>query len=124
LFLLAKSYFCTRTQTTSCTSQGCFITPSASCIGNLPTVIKPGGAQQVIDASQVGKWIALAGIGLVLAGALIWLAGQWGLPLGRLPGDIHVERKRFSFQFPLGTCIVLSILLTLAINLIVWLFKR
>ena len=77
-----------------------------------------------MDASQIGKWIVLAGIGLVLAGGLLWLAGRWGVPLGRLPGDIHVERERFSFHFPLGTCIVLSILLTLAINLFIRFINR
>ena len=77
-----------------------------------------------MDMSHIGKWIVLAGIGLVIAGGLIWLAGRWGVPLGRLPGDIHVERERFSFHFPLGTCIVLSVLVTLVINLIIRLMNR
>jgi hypothetical protein len=42
------------------------------------------------------------------------------LPLGRLPGDIHVVRDGFSFSFPIVTCIILSIL----ISILLWLFRR
>ncbi|TQK04762.1 DUF2905 domain-containing protein [Herbaspirillum sp. SJZ107] len=59
-------------------------------------------------------------IGLVLLGA--GLAWPWlrRLPLGRLPGDIHVVREGFSFSFPIVSCIVVSIV----ISLILWLFRR
>ena len=58
--------------------------------------------------------------GLVLLGA--GLAWPWlrRLPLGRLPGDIHVVREGFSFSFPIVTCIVVSIV----ISLILWIFRR
>ena len=58
--------------------------------------------------------------GLVLLGA--GLAWPWlrRLPLGRLPGDIHVAREGFSFNFPIVTCIIVSIV----ISLILWLFRR
>jgi len=58
--------------------------------------------------------------GLVLLGA--GLAWPWlrRLPLGRLPGDIHVAREGFSFSFPIVTCIVISIV----ISLILWIFRR
>ncbi|QNA98649.1 DUF2905 domain-containing protein [Massilia sp. Se16.2.3] len=42
------------------------------------------------------------------------------LPFGRLPGDIHVVREGFSFSFPVVTCIVISIV----VSVILWLFKR
>lgn len=59
-------------------------------------------------------------ISLVLLGA--GLAWPWlrRLPLGRLPGDIHVVREGFSFSFPIVSCIVVSIV----ISLILWLFRR
>jgi hypothetical protein len=59
-------------------------------------------------------------IGLVLLGA--GLAWPWlrRLPLGRLPGDIHVVREGFGFSFPIVSCIVVSIVL----SLIVWLLRR
>ena len=58
--------------------------------------------------------------GLVLLGA--GLAWPWlrRLPLGRLPGDIHVVREGFSFSFPIVTCIIVSIV----ISLILWIFRR
>ena len=59
-------------------------------------------------------------IGLVIAA--IGLAWPWlrRLPIGRLPGDIHVVREGFSFHFPIVTCIVISIV----VSLILWLFRR
>lgn len=61
---------------------------------------------------------ALMGTGVLLLGAgmVIRLAGKvpW---LGRLPGDIHIEKGNFSFYFPLATCLILSVLLTLLFNL-------
>jgi membrane protein implicated in regulation of membrane protease activity len=60
----------------------------------------------------LGLLIALAGLVLVFVGRVPWI--------GRLPGDIHVQRGNWSFYFPLGTSILLSLLLTL----LFWLFGR
>ena len=59
-------------------------------------------------------------IGLVIAA--IGLAWPWlrRLPFGRLPGDIHLVREGFSFHFPIVTCIVISIV----VSVILWLFRR
>jgi len=57
----------------------------------------------------VAKLLIGAGIVLVVLGLLV----AWGVPLGRLPGDISVKRGNFSFHFPIVTSIVLSIVLTL-----------
>jgi uncharacterized membrane-anchored protein len=46
-----------------------------------------------------------------------WLAR---IPFGRLPGDINIARDGFSFHFPIVTCIVISVVLTI----LIWLFKR
>ena len=63
--------------------------------------------------------IALIGLVLVAAGVLLMLSPK--IPfLGKLPGDIRVERDNFSFYFPITTCIVISAIL----SLIVWLFNR
>jgi hypothetical protein len=69
-----------------------------------------------MDISAIGKWVVLAGLGMVFAGGLLWLLGRSGLPLGSLPGDVSIQRERFSFYFPVVTCIVLSIVLTLLIS--------
>ena len=76
------------------------------------------------DTTTLGKWIVLVGLGLALLGGVIWLAGKTGLPLGRLPGDIRIERDGFSFYFPLATSILISIGLTILLNLLARLFKR
>jgi hypothetical protein len=59
---------------------------------------------------------------LGLAIAAVGLAWPWlrRLPFGRLPGDIHVVREGFSFHFPIVTCIVVSIV----ISVILWIFRR
>ena len=62
--------------------------------------------------NELGK--ALLGFGLVLAviGAVLLLAGRFGLPLGRLPGDMAYRGKHVSVYFPLGTSILISIVLS------------
>ncbi|HHU86614.1 MAG TPA: DUF2905 domain-containing protein [Peptococcaceae bacterium] len=66
---------------------------------------------------SLGKMILFFGIFLVLIGGLLLLGGRL-FGLGRLPGDIFLQRGNFSFYFPVVTCIVLSILLTIILNLI------
>ena len=67
----------------------------------------------------LGKLLILAGLVLVGVGALVLLAGK--LPfLGRLPGDIAIERPGFSFYLPLGTCLLVSAV----VSLILWLLNR
>jgi hypothetical protein len=57
----------------------------------------------------MGRFLITAGVVLVLIGLLI----QAGLPLGRLPGDIRIQRGNGTFYFPIVTCIVISIVLSL-----------
>jgi len=67
----------------------------------------------------LGKTLIYLGIVIVVAGVLVSVSDR--LPwLGHLPGDIHIERERFSFHFPLTTCIVVSIV----ISLVAYLLKR
>jgi len=68
----------------------------------------------------VGRWIVLLGLVLVGVGLLVMAADRLPpyLRPGRLPGDIVYRRKNFTFYFPLGTSIVLSLLLTLLLALL------
>ncbi len=68
--------------------------------------------------NEIGK--ALIGFGLLLAlmGATLLFAGRVGLPLGRLPGDFAYKGRNFSFYFPLGTSILLSVALSALLYLI------
>jgi hypothetical protein len=65
-----------------------------------------------------GKLLMISGLVLLVMGALWYFAGSGPLSrMGRLPGDIHIQRGNWSFYFPIVTCILLSILLTLLLNL-------
>ena len=77
-----------------------------------------------MDLSSLGKAIVILGAVLILAGGLIWLLGRSGLPLGRLPGDVHIQRDGMSCYFPIVTMIVLSILLTIVVNVVIRLLNR
>ena len=68
--------------------------------------------------AELGKVVLVAGILLVVLGAVLMLAGRFGLPLGRLPGDIAYKGKNVSVYFPLGTSIVLSVVLSVILYLI------
>jgi hypothetical protein len=61
----------------------------------------------------MGRTLVVAGLIVAAIGALMML----GLPLGRLPGDIVISRGRGTFYFPIVTCIVVSVLLTLFLSL-------
>jgi len=66
----------------------------------------------------------IVGIAVFLIGGALYLAGRAGLPLGRLPGDIRIERENFTCVFPLATSIVLSVVLTILINIIARILNR
>jgi hypothetical protein len=68
---------------------------------------------------SLARILVFIGILLVLIGGLVYLAARTGLPIGRLPGDIRIERDNFSCSFPIVTSILLSIILTIVLNVIV-----
>jgi len=68
---------------------------------------------------EIGKYLCLGGLVMALIGFVIWKLGD-KLPLGRLPGDIAIQRPGYGFYFPITTCIVISLVITL----ISWLMRR
>ena len=73
---------------------------------------------------NLARYIMLGGIILFLIGGGVYFAAKFGIPLGRLPGDIRIEGENGSFYFPITTSIVVSVVLTIVLNLIVrWLRK-
>ena len=70
--------------------------------------------------TDLGKLLLVLGCVIFLVGAVLLLAGKFNLPLGRLPGDIVYRGKNTVFYFPLTTCIVISVVL----SLLFWLFGR
>lgn len=66
--------------------------------------------------ASIGKLILIMGILLVIFGLILQFADR--IPfIGRLPGDIHVQRKNYNVYFPITTCILLSLILTLLFHL-------
>jgi len=65
---------------------------------------------------ELGKFVAIIGVIATLVGLMMWsgFAPKW---LGRLPGDIRIEREHSVFYFPLVTCIILSIVLSLLFSI-------
>lgn len=71
-----------------------------------------------MELQVLARMIIGAGVVLVVIGLLLLAAGHFSLPVGRLPGDIRIERPNFRFYFPIGTSILLSVLLTAIMYLI------
>lgn len=69
--------------------------------------------------SELGKMLVIIGLCIVVAGLVLWsgIGKNW---LGKLPGDIHIKRENFAFFFPLATCLLIS----LGLTLLFWLFRR
>jgi hypothetical protein len=66
---------------------------------------------------DIAKILIIAGAVLIAAGGILWLAARTGLPLGRLPGDLSLSGRNWSIYFPIITCIILSILITIILNI-------
>ena len=64
----------------------------------------------------MGKLLMALGIILLIAGAVLYF-GEKYIHLGRLPGDIHIERVNFRFHFPIVTSLIVSVILTIVLNL-------
>lgn len=67
---------------------------------------------------SLSRYLMLGGIILFLIGGGMYLAAKFGIPLGRLPGDIRMEGENGSFYFPVTTSILISVILTIVLNLI------
>lgn len=73
---------------------------------------------------NIGRFLMIGGICLFVIGGLVFLAAKFGIPFGRLPGDIRIERNGFSFYFPLASMVLISIMLTIILNVILRMFKK
>jgi hypothetical protein len=71
----------------------------------------------------IGKWLVAVGAAILLLGGLTWLLSK--IPfLGRLPGDLRIERPGFTCLIPLASSIILSILLTILLNVVLRIINR
>jgi hypothetical protein len=67
---------------------------------------------------QLGRLLVISGVVLAIVGFILMLGPKLPFRLGRLPLDFHYQRDNFSFYFPLGTSILISVLLTLIFGLL------
>jgi hypothetical protein len=70
----------------------------------------------MLGLGPLGKLLILLGVFIVLVGLLLVIGDKipW---IGKLPGDIIIKKEKFSFYFPITTCIIISIILTLLFTL-------
>jgi hypothetical protein len=79
--------------------------------------VPPRNSRNLLSAlRELGKYVVVIGVIITLVGLVMWsgFAPKW---LGRLPGDIRIEREHSAFYFPIVTCIILSIVLSLLFSI-------
>ena len=64
------------------------------------------------------RYLVIGGVILILIGGGVYLAAKFGIPLGRLPGDIRIEGENGSFYFPVTSSILVSVILSIVLNVI------
>ncbi len=73
---------------------------------------------------NIARTLMLGGIVLFLIGGGIYLAAKFGIPLGHLPGDIRIEGDNGSFYFPITSSILVSVVLTIIMNVILRFLRK
>jgi hypothetical protein len=68
--------------------------------------------------AEMGRMLVVLGVALMVIGGVVMLLGRTGLPLGRLPGDIVYRGKNTAFYFPLASCVLISVVLSIVLFLI------
>ena len=75
-----------------------------------------------MELANIGKMLLIGGSILVFAGLVVIFIGKTGF-IGRLPGDIFIQKGNFTFYFPLMTFLILSVVLTVVVNILMRLLK-
>ncbi len=71
-----------------------------------------------MDTIHISKYLIFLGVLLLFIGSSFYFLGKLGIGLGKLPGDIIIQKENFTFYFPLATSILISIILTVILSLI------
>jgi hypothetical protein len=77
-----------------------------------------------MDLLGIARWLATIGAILLVSAGLLYLAAKLSLPVGNLPGDLEFKRGNFTCILPLATSLLISIFLTIGLNLLVRLFRK
>lgn len=70
-----------------------------------------------MDLTNFGKYFVFFGVVLLFIGGVLLVLGKAGIGIGKLPGDILIKKENFTFYFPLATCIIISVILTILLAL-------
>ena len=70
-----------------------------------------------MDTTSIAKYLIFFGVILLLIGSIFYFLGKLGIGLGKLPGDIIIQKENFTFYFPLATSIIISVALTIILSL-------
>jgi len=73
---------------------------------------------------ELGKLLVLVGIFLTVLGTLMIVLPKLNIPLGNLPGDIKIEKDNFTFYFPIVSSLLISLVLTVIINVLISIFGK
>ena len=73
---------------------------------------------------NIARFLVIGGIVLILIGGGVYLAAKFGIPLGRLPGDIRIEGENGSFYFPITSSILVSVVLTIVLNVLMRFLRK
>ena len=74
--------------------------------------------------TDIARWTMIAGLMLFAIGGILWLVSRLGLPFGKLPGDFYVQGENASCFIPLASMLILSVLLTLLVNILLRILNR
>lgn len=77
-----------------------------------------------MDYSLAAKIIGLVGLTLLIIAGLLFLLDRWELPVGELPGDIKIKRGNFTCAVPIISSLIISFILTVILNLVLYFLKK
>lgn len=72
-----------------------------------------------MELTTIAKYLICFGIIFIFLGSLLYFLSKIGIGIGKLPGDILIQKGNFTFYFPLVSCIVISLILTLVLRVFI-----
>ena len=77
----------------------------------------------MFTSDNFGRWMIVIGLGIAAIGVLMVVLSRMGLPIGRLPGDLRLQGENVTCLIPMASMILISLLLTIALNVLLRLLK-
>ena len=71
-----------------------------------------------MDLPSISKYLIYFGVFLLFLGSILYFLSKLGIGIGKLPGDILIQKENFTFYFPLATCVIISLLVTIIFGLL------